>query len=227
MLQVLTTTGCRPLAFAICARWMARQTYAGPVRWIVVDDGEEPTNIPELPEGWTVDVVRPEPFWQPGDLTQPRNLVAGLRVAETLDAPVVIVEDDDYYPADYLEVMARRLLAHELVGSGPQRWCNVRLQTWGEYSASWPWTSGMAFRPSVIPHMIAIASTRAAYIDRDGWKLWTGDKAYFADGRLVGIKGLPGRPGYMPCHHRRQGNNDLGLRRLRRWIGNDVEVYLR
>jgi len=206
---------------------MARQTYAGPVRWIVADDGEEPQSIPPMPMNWQVEVIRPQPFWRDGDRTQPRNFVAGLRAASQVDGPVVVVEDDDYYPADYLETVDRRLIAHAFVGSGPQRWCNVRFQTFGEYAAAWPWTAGMAFRASVIPHMVAIASTRDAHIDRDGWQEWAGDKAYFADGRLVGIKGLPGRGGYMACHHRPQGTRDIGLRQLRRWIGTDVEAYLR
>ena len=41
MLTLLTATGARPEAWAICERLMARQTYAGPVRWIIVDAGPE------------------------------------------------------------------------------------------------------------------------------------------------------------------------------------------
>ncbi|HNR91511.1 MAG TPA: glycosyltransferase family A protein [Dokdonella sp.] len=224
MLQVLTTTGCRPEAFALCARWMARQTFRGQVRWIVVDDGEEPTPMPaELPENWCIDVVRPMPFWREGDRTQPRNFVAGLDAA--LQAPVVVVEDDDWYAADYLETCAARLREHDLVGVGPQRWANVRLQRVGAYRAAWPWTSSMAFNGRVIEHLRAIAASREAYVDRDGWELYAGRKRYFPDGRVVGIKGLPGRGGYMPCHHQPQGSRDPGLRMLERWIGSDVEAY--
>ena len=39
MLTLLTATGARPEAWAICEQLMARQTYAGPVRWVIVDDG--------------------------------------------------------------------------------------------------------------------------------------------------------------------------------------------
>jgi len=223
MLQVLTTTGVRPEAFAICARWMARQTYTGDVRWIVVDDGAEATPMPAMPPNWRIDVLRPEPFWRDGDRTQPRNFVAGLDAAEPV--PVVVVEDDDWYAADYLEVCAARLREHDLVGVGPQRWANVRLQRVGAYRAAWPWTSSMAFNGRVIEHLRAIAASREAYVDRDGWELYAGRKRYFPDGRVVGIKGLPGRGGYMPCHHQPQGSRDPGLRMLERWIGNDVEAY--
>lgn len=224
MLQVLTTTGCRPEAFGLCARWMARQTYTGEVRWIVVDDGEEATPMPDsMPPNWCIDVVRPSPRWKDGDRTQPRNFVAGLDAA--LAAPVVVAEDDDWYSADYLEVAAARLATHDLVGVGPQRWHNVRFRCFGEHPARWPWTSGFAFAASVIDHMRAIARTRDAYIDRDGWEQFRGHKAYHPDGRLVGIKGLPGRGGYMSCHHRMQGTRDPDLRQLERWIGSDVEAY--
>ena len=226
MLQLLTTTGLRPDAFALCVRWMRRQTYTGNVRWIIVDDGERAQALPEgMPEAWEIVHVRPEPFWRDGDKTQPRNLCAGLAVAQD-DAPVVIIEDDDWYSADYLAVTADRLKRADMVGVGPQRWANVRFQRVGQYPARWPWNSCIAFQPSAFAHMVHIASTRAAYVDRDGWELFDGRKAFFEDGRVVGIKGLPGRTGYMPCHVREQGTRDPGMRTLRRWIGNDVEAYL-
>ena len=51
MIQLLTPTGMRPEAFALCERWMAAQTYDGPCTWFVVDDGAVPLKLTP-PPGW-------------------------------------------------------------------------------------------------------------------------------------------------------------------------------
>src|SRR5690606_8566975 len=78
LFTLLSATGARPEAWAICERLMARQDYAGPVRWVIVDDGPEPQPVTFQRDGWVLEVVRPEPYWQPGQNTQARNLAAGL-----------------------------------------------------------------------------------------------------------------------------------------------------
>lgn len=225
VLHVVTPTGGRPLAFGLCARWMRRQTYAGPVRWIVVDDCDPPTAPPVMPPHWHVMVIAVAPRWQPGQRTQPRNLVAGLDACEP-GAPVVIVEDDDWYAPDYLAETAARVQTHALVGSGPQRWHHPAARVHGEFAALWPWTSQLAAAPTAVPHLRAIAASREIYIDRDAWQQWRGSKRYDRDGRVIGIKGLPGRAGYMPQHRKPLGQHDPDLRQLARWIGDDVHHYL-
>lgn len=225
LLQLLTPTGCRPDTFALCARWMARQTWTGAVRWIIVDDGEIAQPLPEMPPNWELVVIRPTPFWREGDRTQPRNFLAGLDAARQ-DAPVIVIEDDDWYAPDYLAVTAQRLKQYSMVAVGPQRWANVKLMTCGEYSGlQWPWSSQLAFRPEAIAHVRHITATRDSYIDRDTWNEWQGSKQLFRDGRVVGIKGLPGRGGYMSVHHRAEGRPDPGLQQLEQWIGAEVAIY--
>ena len=80
MLTLLTATGCRPEAWALCERWMARQTYAGTVRWVIVDDGPDEQPITFEREGWVLEVLRPTPRWRLGNNTQARNLSEGLAV---------------------------------------------------------------------------------------------------------------------------------------------------
>lgn len=41
MMTLITPTGVRPKAWSICERLMARQTYDGPVQWVIVDDGQQ------------------------------------------------------------------------------------------------------------------------------------------------------------------------------------------
>lgn len=77
-MQLLTATGARPEAWALCEQWMARQDYAGPVHWVIVDDGETPQPITFSRDGWTLTVIRPLPRWKQGMNTQCRNMLAGL-----------------------------------------------------------------------------------------------------------------------------------------------------
>ena len=115
MLTLLTATGARAAAWAICERLMAAQDYAGPVRWIIVDDGPEPQPVTFRREGWQLVVIRPSPFWQHGQNTQARNLLKGLEVVDA-HARLAIIEDDDHYRPCYLTEIAQRLERAELVG---------------------------------------------------------------------------------------------------------------
>ena len=78
MLQIITATGARPEALALCHRWMRAQTYTGQVLWLIVDDGPAPSPIEKMPDNWRTVVIRPAPFWQPGQNTQARNLLRGI-----------------------------------------------------------------------------------------------------------------------------------------------------
>ena len=97
MLTLITPTGDRPDAFALCQQYMLAQDYPGDVRWIIVDDGVTATPVTFEREGWTVDVLRPEPMPR----SQARNLLAGMgHVAP--GGRVAIIEDDDIYAPEYL-----------------------------------------------------------------------------------------------------------------------------
>jgi len=127
MLTLLTTTGSRPKAWEICQKLMARQTYKGQVRWIVVDDGEKEQEIDFKPTNgiWHMEIYRPEPLWQPGQNTQARNLLTGLAVIKN-EENLVIIEDDDFYATDWLETVEQQLQKAELVGECHARYYNVK-----------------------------------------------------------------------------------------------------
>lgn len=50
------------------------QDYKGPVRWVIVDDGKEAQPVTFQRDDWTLEVIRPTPFWRQGQNTQARNL---------------------------------------------------------------------------------------------------------------------------------------------------------
>ena len=99
-ISIITPTGGRATAFALCERWMKRQTLK-PDEWIVVDDYEKPTKCKMGQK-----VIRREPFWQPGQMTLQRNLLEALKVV-TGDI-IFIIEDDDWYSPNYIENMVKK-----------------------------------------------------------------------------------------------------------------------
>src|SRR5690606_541362 len=192
MLQLLTPTGARPEAFALCVRWMQRQTYAGPVRWIVVDDGPEAMPVPAVP-GWQVEVIRRRPFWRPGQNTQAANMLAGLEAVDP-SAPLLVIEDDDHYAPDWLEHCARVLEHAELVGETHARYYNVAQRRYRELpNTRHASLCATALRGDAVETLRQVCRNHARYIDMELWRQHPG--SLFQGGRVTGIKGLPGRGG--------------------------------
>jgi SAM-dependent methyltransferase len=220
MLTLLTPTGARHQAWALCMRWMRRQTYGGPVRWVIVDDGPEPQEIPTAPAGWQIEVIRPKQLWRPGKNTQLPNLRLGLS-AIPATASVAIVEDDEHYAPDYIARVAREIEAHEMVG---QRLCRkYNLRTRRAKELLHPWRASLcttAVRGPSLARLRRIAAAGVAIIDG---VLWRPGLGHLFDGAYVtGIKCLPGRGGIDSGHRDTFGDiHDPNLKLLRAWIGDD------
>lgn len=226
MLTLLTATGARPAAWALCERWMARQDYAGPVRWIIVDDGPEPQPVTFRRDGWQLVLVRPSPQWAPGQNTQARNLLKGLAAVDPADS-LVIIEDDDWYAADWLTTVAAELQHAELVGEHRARYYNVQQRS-GRQLANTGHASlcSTAMRGSALQELAAACLARPKFIDLELWRR-PRDRRLFGGHRVVGIKGLPGRGGIGMGHDPDfKGEADASGELLRQWVGADAEVYL-
>ena len=102
-ISIITPTGGRPIGFALCEKWMKRQTLQ-PDEWIVVDDYKKPTKCTMGQK-----VIRRQPFWQYGQMTLQRNLLGALRIV-TGDI-ILIIEDDDWYSPNYIENMVKKFEA--------------------------------------------------------------------------------------------------------------------
>lgn len=225
MIQLLTATGARPEAFALCERWMAAQTYVGEVVWIIVDDGQTQTPIHKHPKGWNQVVIRPAPYWTPGSNTQARNLQKGLAAVDD-KLPLVIIEDDDYYAPDWLDTVTKALGYAELVGECKARYYNIahrlgrQLKNNGHASLC-----STAMRGAAIDTFRQACQRAPKFIDLELWRRHP-SRYLFTGGRVVGIKGLPGRGGIGMGHRAGfQGTADPDLAILRSWIGDDVEAY--
>lgn len=190
MLSVLTATGARPEAFAKCVEWMQAQDYEGRVRWIIVDDGPEAMETPVV-FGWQIVHIRPCPLWQPGQNTQARNLLEGLKLCGDR---VAIVEDDDQYAKWWLERVNEWLDHDDLVGEAPSiyRKGSTERKMNNKTHAS---LCATAFKGKVVRAVFEdICRKNKTGIDMKLWRACKG-RLYPQKGGVIGIKGYPGRPG--------------------------------
>jgi hypothetical protein len=227
MITLITTTGARPEAFLLCQKWMKAQTYKGEVRWIIVDDGPEPQPIKFKRPKWTVDVIRPEPFWEPGQNTQARNLRCALDRVNP-DDKVLIIEDDDYYAPTWIEQVDSALEKAELVGETRARYYNIRtkiykqLENKGHASLCATGLCGGA-----VETLRSVCRPSIQFIDMLLWQAHS--NKFLFDGHLtVGIKGLPGRGGIGMGHNKKfTGYSDHSGKILQEWVGNAAKDYER
>jgi len=227
VITLLTATGGRPESWAICERLMLAQTYEGPVHWVIVDDGEQPQEITFARHNWTLEVVRPMPFWRSGENTQARNLLAGLEVIDA-NAQLVIIEDDDYYSPDWLRFIdsAFFLSSADLIGESNARYYNVQTGIARELSnLNHASLCSSAMRGPAIQSFFKACQKGAKFIDVDLWASCE-KKLLFYEAQVVGIKGMPGRDGIGMGHKSLVGQQDQESNILKQWLGKDADFYL-
>jgi hypothetical protein len=232
--SLVTTTGGRPEAFALCAKWMTRQTFPGPIQWVIVDDVDPETPLPTLPLRitglWKITSIRPERKWKEGKNTQRRNLVAGLSAAT---APVImIIEDDDYYSPDYITQMLKLLGDHQIAGEAGARYYNVKERLWRNMpNREHASLSQTVFKSSCKRMLIDAANSGSLWFDVMFWdyaiKNGTPCVLRHPTSLVVGIKGLPGRRGIGLGHTDDVPDytKDPRLDVLKTWIGKDAGEY--
>lgn len=199
---------------------MARQT-ARVDQWIVVDDGVMPA---PLTMGQTH--IRRKRTAE-GGASLALNIIEAVRHL-TADL-VVIIEDDDYYRANHLEVCRRRLATHEAVGCIWLNYYNVELRAWRRIRNSCAALCNTALRASALPMLRAAAEAAIAagvyHVDRLFWQR-VGAAGLHQEETVIGIKGLPGRRG-IGIGHRKDGawRADPDGVKAREWLGVDAAWY--
>lgn len=219
---VLTNTGGRPEAFDLCVEHMRRQCYTGEVTWIVAHDVDMPelAATQAMPSNWRVVPVRAPWTWRVGQNTQAQLLALGIRRAKASGAgelPLLIVEDDDYYPPQYLrrmtDAMRRVDAAFGVVGYARACYYNVGVLMYREmrnmHHASLC-ESGVIGR--AVDEFLGICDARAKQRGNNGFidiELWARANARHRGAHLmsgrpgtrpIGMKGLPGRAGIGSVH---------------------------
>ena len=144
-----------------------------------------------MPGNWFVRVIRPTPRWQPGQNTQARNLKAALELVSDGDR-IVIFEDDDAVAPYWLSQCAEWLEHDDLVGEAPTlyRHVNGRERLMNNKTPSLCQT---AMKGPAIKRFRRVLEVHPEFIDHHLWR--GGGRVYPNSGGVIGIKGLPGRPG--------------------------------
>ena len=218
---IITPTGGRSEAFALCEKYMARQTLK-PDQWLVVDD-----YLPRTACTMGQEVIYPAHTWKEGDMTLTKNLLEALQKA-TGDY-ILIIEDDDWYSPKYIETMVSYLKEHDLVGEGRAKYYNIfnsrcMIHTNMEHAS----LCQTAFTKKLIPDIIKTVKDNITqkFIDIEIWKIDC--KKIIFDGKniCVGIKGMPGRGGIGYGHKDKMGKPDTRrFHLLKQWIGSDTTNY--
>ncbi len=234
MIALITPTGARPKQISICSKLMKKQTYLGEVLWIIVDDcSPVTTNFinDSFRPGWKIEKIYPVPSWQPGMNTQGRNLIAALDTLidisskEEIEA-IFIIEDDDYYSADYLSEMVKRIKGYQVAGEMCTIYYNVFTRRWVENkNEEWSSLFQTCFTWDAIPLFYSFRMEK--YIDISIFKHAKSKNLFRANNLSIGIKGQPGRPGIgaghsMAMNMAHDPNGDY----LKKLIGTDANLYL-
>jgi len=224
-IYALTPTGARPEGLALLGEYLNAQTYQGPLTWVIVDDCTPASRIPKVRDGIDVVTVYPREQWRPGTSSQIPSMAAGLEHVPA-DAVLFILEDDDIYLPDYMDTMLEAMDTLDLAGEVDARYYNVTTGRWRAIPGKIH--SSMA---STVCKGAALALLRSLckgglrrMLDVTLWKQFKGNKRLMINHNVVGIKGLPGRPGIGVGHRKRFGVVDTSDT-LRKWAGDYVDNY--
>ncbi len=225
-LTLITPTGDRPLPMRLCERWISRQTFRGTIQWIVVDDGKTET---ELRMG------QQRIRRLPRSDDPPHTLALNLKKAipHVASEKVLIIEDDDWYAPNYLEVMSQHLDRFELVGEGHSFYYHLGERLYrpcgNERHASLCQTGFR--RSAVLQSLNSVCESTDKFVDLRLWKYFVGKRKVFVSSPgpiALGIKGLPGRPGQTMGWRPKHGSiwkADASFEVLRQFIAGDIEHY--
>lgn len=223
MIYIITPTGGRPDALLLLAGYINRQTYSGPMHWIIVDDVDPPSKVPTMRDGIRMSVIYPPWRWS-GANTQAQSMACGLEHVPD-DASLIVMEDDDWYSPQHIETRVDELQTSELVGERVARYYNVASMRYRIIpSIVHSSLAATACRGGALALLRHICESGSRRIDIDLWSHYQGHLSNTA--HVVGIKGLPGRAGIGVGHRKDFGTHDPDGGVLAEWIGRDVDNYL-
>jgi hypothetical protein len=229
-ISIITPGGGRPQAFALCEKYMARQTVwkEHEIQWIVVDDNEKDPVRCTMGQEHIFGALP----WRFGINTLRYNLDAGIKAA-TGDY-LFVIENDDYYKPQYLEVYLSLLQHADLVGFGDVTYYSLRTRSFREMKnfqhAS---TCQTAWRKSYTPYILHAVHAGEPYPDLTIWGQARAAKRKYllalGQDLCVGIKSTPGRGGIGIGHRADDFIPDNATHaKLKELLGpQDAEVYIK
>jgi len=222
-ITVITPTADQPTGIALLEQYMERQTVQ-PDEWIVADDGDVPAVLTKN----QTHLYTSRQY--EGGKSLANNILKGLEQA-TGDI-ILIMEHDDYYQPNHIEVSLEMLKGYDAAGCIWQRYYNLEHQCYLIMQNVGSALCNTAFIKEVTPKMVYAAQKafeKDKYcVDRFFWDAQTRTNVHQIN-TVVGIKGLPGRKGLGLGHRPESGRKwekDLNHTILKQWVGDDVKNYI-
>lgn len=219
MITVITPTHDRPAAWPLAEKWMQRQTVQ-PDQWIVADDGTIPAPL-------TLGQQHLRSESRRGADSLAHNIISACGAAK--GDIVLVMEDDDYYFPNHIEVCLKYLKHADAAGCDRMRYYNIKLRAWMDLLNTGSALCNTAFRSNCLSLLVTAARMalhrKVYHIDRFFWQ-GVRQRAVHKEATVVGMKGLPGTVGLGIGH--RDNNRwvrDPSFKKLREWIGEDVNCY--
>jgi len=224
-ITLITPTGDRYETFMFCEMWMGRQTVK-PNQWIVIDDGITRDTRCTLGQ----DYKKRERLAGEPPHTLHLNLLVALPLIKYNH--IMVIEDDDYYAANYIEQMNNWLAHNHIVGQGEAIYYNIQNQTYrhmhNRNHASLCQTGFTSINIEKLKQACELTGKgNSTGIDILFWRNAAGKKYLeFAEKKmLIGLKGLPGRRGF-GCGHSFLPVQDVEFQKLRELLGDDAQLYI-
>lgn len=223
----LFTAACdRPEAWALCERWMARQTVKAD-QWLVIDDDRiRPTKCTMGQEYHLIPESNPQQS-MPAKARYifDHNLVRG--------DVLLFIENDDWYAPNYIESMIAQLQHVALVGEGRAVYYHVRWRAlWRHNNLGHASLCSTAIARAGYAHLHSIIKQMPdnPFFDCVLWPSFPLSKRVLGAEQghtVVGMKCMPGITGSVGQHRNREHGiqADTDLSKLRELIGSDADAY--
>jgi len=230
---VITPTGDRPEAFALCWKYMMLQTVK-PDEWIVMDDGTTPCKA--LPYHLAcksfVKIHRTKKPNEPAH-TLPCQLLEALPFI-SYDM-VLIMEDDDWYSPNYIERMTKLQFSNtELWGQGQAVYYHLNGGYYEHGNTDRASLCQTGFKHFLIPLVEVVCKDcvrlDSPFVDESLWRVayvthQVQTELFFEPPLCVGIKGMPGRKSTRMGLEWGKYTPDPKHHKLRSLIGDDYKNY--
>lgn len=229
LVSIITCTGHRSEALALCQKYIERQTYKGPIQWIVVKDENTPHTLKTSNKNITIEQYHGPRMWTPEYNTHRGNMEFAMpKVAGDV---LFLIEDDDYYKPNYIELYVDMLKHVEAVGIAKAKYYHIKLPGWkilnNDKHAS---LASTAMTKWAYPYMTQAINSGNMYMDAEFWtKIHEKQRPHALLGGSdvsIGVKGMPGREGITPSHRdMRDYMIDPDISKLKEWMKGDYELY--
>lgn len=231
-ISIITCTGHRPEAFALCQKYIEGQTSTFPIQWIIVSDQNDFPKVKTTQPNIRVEQYKAPKEWDPESEYNTHRGNMELALSKVNGQYIYIMEDDDYYAPTYLNTMMQALTMTEAVTMVRSKYFHIGLPGYKElHNTVHGSLANTAISKWALPRLIKAVNSGHLYFDGVFWEEHLKAKRphiFIGNSNIsVGIKGMTGRVGITPSHRDlRDYLIDPTLSKLKEWIGESYQPYL-